>query len=66
MNGDHRGVIRILEPGRSERELALLIESYTHIGDNAKRFQKMRQFIERYPNSPRTRGYQQVLLRQGQ
>jgi pSer/pThr/pTyr-binding forkhead associated (FHA) protein len=66
LSGDHRGAIRILEPGRSEQELVLLIATYAQVGDNAKRFQKMREFIERYPNTPRARSYQQVLLRQGQ
>jgi serine/threonine protein kinase len=64
--GDNACVIRVLE-GRAttERQLGMLIEAYRARGQTAQALRHMRTYVQRYPESPRSRQYQQILMANG-
>lgn len=65
--GDNQCVIRTLEGrARSPRALALLIEAYRAQSRQSAAMRHMRTYVQRWPNTPQGRAYQQILTRQGQ
>jgi serine/threonine protein kinase len=64
MQGDNACVIRTLEGrAQTERSLAMLIEAYRARSQTEQAQRHMRVYVNRYPNTPRARQYQQILAR---
>ena len=62
--GNNNGVIALLQNGRTQQELELLIATYQNVGNTPAKLAAMQRYVDRYPTTARARGYQQVLLRQ--
>jgi len=62
--GNNNGVIALLQNGRSQQELELLIATYQNVGNTPAKLAAMQRYVDRFPTTARARGYQQVLLRQ--
>lgn len=64
IRGDHRCVIRALEGhARGREELRYLIEAYRANGQMPQALRHMTTFVQRFPDIPLTRQYQQILSR---
>jgi pSer/pThr/pTyr-binding forkhead associated (FHA) protein len=65
MEGDNECIIRLLAGRTGRRDLEMLIDAYRHEGQERRALASMREYVRRYPGSPRTGQYQQILRLQG-
>lgn len=67
MKGDNRCVVEALAgKARSEREIALLIETYRAMGNSQAALKYMQIYVKRFPSARRTQTYEEQLKRAGQ